>query len=168
MIFDELMSYVPFQRMHAVYLEYATWLEEFHLQDYIDQSIAYFNRYYIHCTILKIISLNNCLLVVFIKRVKQEAKDRFNAMTARYQPLIDPFIQAVQGRLDALKQMPLFAYLTKAFDRMSQQLAEFSKFAQMEVELRQVLRQVLQHTDRLTTQLVADLKVRTSFISNKK
>lgn len=45
MVYEELMTYVPFQRMHAVYLEYATWLEEFHLQDYIDQTIAYFNRY---------------------------------------------------------------------------------------------------------------------------
>ncbi len=92
-------------------------------------------------------------------RVKQEIVSRFNSITARYQPLIDPVVQAVQGRLDSLKQMPIFAYISKAADRAYQQLQELFKYIELEAELRQILRQLLQHTDRLTNQLVDDLKV---------
>ena len=91
--------------------------------------------------------------------MKQELRARFNAMTARYQPLIDPVIQAVQGKLEALQQMPVFAYMAKTAQRSYQQLEEFFKFLQLEAELRECLRQILRHTDRLTTQLTSDLKV---------
>lgn len=56
--------------------------------------------------------------------------------------------------------MPLFAYMTKTADRMYQQLAEFTKYVEIEAQLRQVLREILRHTDQLMTQLVGDLKVR--------
>ena len=39
------MTYTPFERLHELYLEYATWLDEFHFQHYVDQFTAYLNRY---------------------------------------------------------------------------------------------------------------------------
>ena len=41
MIHERLLTYAPFQRLYAVYLEYATWLEEFHIHDYVDDFIDY-------------------------------------------------------------------------------------------------------------------------------
>ncbi len=55
--------------------------------------------------------------------------------------------------------MPIFAYISKAADRAYQQLQELFKYIELEAELRQILRQLLQHTDRLTNQVVDDLKV---------
>ena len=80
-------------------------------------------------------------------------------MTARYQPLIDPLIQAFQGQLDDLKQLPIVIYLNTAMERFGQQINEFSKYVELEAKFREILRDVLHHTDRLTTQLMKDLKV---------
>lgn len=44
MVHEQLMSYGPFQKAHALYLEYATWFEEFHVQDYIDEAVVYLNQ----------------------------------------------------------------------------------------------------------------------------
>ena len=78
---------------------------------------------------------------------------------AYYQPLIDPLVQAYQGQMDALKQLPVVVYINTVVGRLNQQLNELSKLVELEVKLRQVLRDILQHTDRLTTQLIKDLKV---------
>ena len=80
---------------------------------------------------------------------------------AFYQPLIDPLVQAYQGQMDALKQLPVVVYINTVIDRLNQQFKELSKLVELEVKLRQVLRDVLKHTDRLTTQLLNDLKVLT-------
>lgn len=78
---------------------------------------------------------------------------------AHYQPLIDPIVQAYQGQLDALKQLPVVVYINTVAGRLAQQFNELSKLVELEAGLRQVLRDVLQHTDRLTAQLLKDLKV---------
>ena len=44
MVHDQLMTYAPFQRLHSLYIEYASWLEEFHFQDYVDQCTIYLNK----------------------------------------------------------------------------------------------------------------------------
>jgi hypothetical protein len=80
-------------------------------------------------------------------------------MMAHYQPLIDPLVQAYQGQLDALKQLPAVIYINTVVDRLAQQFNELSKLVELEAGLRQVLRDVLQHADRLTAQLLKDLKV---------
>lgn len=80
-------------------------------------------------------------------------------MTAHYQPLIDPLVQAFQGQMEAFKQLPIVVYINTAVDRVNQQLNELSKYIELEAKLRQILRDVLQHTDRLTAQLIKDLKV---------
>lgn len=85
--------------------------------------------------------------------------ERINLMTARYQPLIDPVVQAFQGQMDALKKLPVFVYINTVAERLYQQLNEFSKYVELETELRQILRSALQHTDKLTIQLIKDLKV---------
>ena len=43
-IHERFMTYPLFQRVYSVYLEYASWLEEFHAQDYIDECINYLNQ----------------------------------------------------------------------------------------------------------------------------
>lgn len=84
-------------------------------------------------------------------------------MTTRYQPLIDPVVQAFQGQMEALKKLPVFVYMNTVADRLYQQLNEFYKYVELETELRQVLRSALQHTDKLVTQVVKDLKVTLTF-----
>ena len=93
-----------------------------------------------------------------ICRLKKEMMEQIKAVTARYQPLIDPVVQAVQGQVDALKQLPVFAYMSTVTDRVYQQLNEFYKYVELEAKLRQILRDALRHTDRLTVQLVNELK----------
>lgn len=44
MIHDHFVTYPMFQRLYAIYLEYASWLEEFNAQDYIDDCITYLNQ----------------------------------------------------------------------------------------------------------------------------
>ena len=85
--------------------------------------------------------------------------DRIDTMTARYQPLIGPVVEAFQGQMDALKQLPVFIYINTAVENIYKQINEFSKLVELEANLRQILRDVLRHTDRLTNQLVNDLKV---------
>lgn len=80
-------------------------------------------------------------------------------MTARYQPLIDPVVEAFRGQMEALKKLPVFVYLNTAVHRMYQQLDEFIKYIELEAQLRQILRDALHHTDKLTTQLIKDLTV---------
>ena len=41
MVKDFLMDYAPFKYINSFYMEYASWLEEFHAQDYIDQLSDY-------------------------------------------------------------------------------------------------------------------------------
>lgn len=79
--------------------------------------------------------------------------------TARYRPVFEPIVQAFHGQVDALKQVPVVAYLTKTAERVYLQLAELYKYVELETELRQILRDALRHTDKLTNQLVNDLKV---------
>lgn len=91
--------------------------------------------------------------------MKEEIRERVKIMTAHYQPLIDPLVQAFQGQMEAFKQLPVVIYINTTVERIYQQLNELSKYIELEAKLRQVLRDVLQHTDRLTTQLIKDLKV---------
>lgn len=44
MIHKYLMAYAPFQRLYGYYLEYATWLEEFHAQDHIENGLNYIQQ----------------------------------------------------------------------------------------------------------------------------
>ena len=92
-------------------------------------------------------------------RLKEEWRARIKLMTAHYQPLVDPLVQAYQGHMDAFKQLPLVVYVNTVVHRLDQQFKELSKLVQLEVELRQVLRDFLKHADRLTVQLINDLKV---------
>lgn len=39
-----LLAYAPFQRLYVIYLEYASWMEEFHAQDYIEDFINYMKQ----------------------------------------------------------------------------------------------------------------------------
>ena len=84
--------------------------------------------------------------------------ERFQSVASRYQPLIDPLIEAFNGQMDALQQMPIVIYTTKVMQRLSLQINEFSKFIELEAQLRLILRQTLQKTDRLVKQLAQDLK----------
>lgn len=89
--------------------------------------------------------------------------ERINLMTARYQPLFDPVVQAFQGQMEALKQLPVFIYINTAAERLYLQMNEFYKYVELETLLRHILRDALRHTDKLTTQLINDLKVINQF-----
>jgi hypothetical protein len=66
-------------------------------------------------------------------------------------------------KLDALKQLQAIIYINTlvntVVERLAQQFNELSKLVELEAGLRQVLRDVLQQVDRLTAQLLKDLKV---------
>lgn len=82
-----------------------------------------------------------------------------NTITARYQPLYSPIIQAIEGQVDALRQIPIVNYIESVMLRMREQAVEFTKYFELEAQLRDILRQALRHTDQLTTQFLGDLKV---------
>lgn len=44
MMHEYMMKFAPFKRFYYVYLEYASWLEEFHAQDYFDQLVEYWKQ----------------------------------------------------------------------------------------------------------------------------
>jgi len=83
----------------------------------------------------------------------------WRVMTAPYRPTIDAFVMAFDGQMEAFKQLPVVLYITSAAEHVTQEVKEFYKFAQLEVQLRDILRRVLRHTDHLTQQLLHDLKV---------
>ena len=91
-------------------------------------------------------------------RLKQEVEERFQSVASRYQPLVDPIIEALNGQMDAFNQLPAVAYATKVAERFSQQLNEFAKYVELEAQLRSILRQTLRKTDQLVKQLAEDLK----------
>ena len=84
--------------------------------------------------------------------------ERFQSIASRYQPLIEPVISAFDGQIESLKQMPVVMYATKVIERLSLQIGELSKYIELEAQLRLILRQALQQTDRLVKQLAEDLK----------
>ena len=90
--------------------------------------------------------------------MKQEVEERFQSVASRYQPLVDPIIEALNGQMDAFNQLPAVAYATKVAERFSQQLNEFAKYVELEAQLRSILRQTLRKTDQLVKQLAEDLK----------
>ena len=80
-------------------------------------------------------------------------------MTAAYRPAIDAAVNAFNGQMSAFKQLPVVQYVNTVADRITQEMKQLYKFAQLEVQLRDILRRVLRHTDQLTQQLLTDLKV---------
>lgn len=98
-------------------------------------------------------------IAALLNRFQEEAKEKFNTITARYQPLFNPIIQALEGQVEALRQIPIVIYVESATQRMYEQAMEFTKYFELEAQLRDILRQALRHTDQLTNQFIGDLKV---------
>jgi hypothetical protein len=133
-VYDRMMEYAPLKKIVLFYMKYASWFEEFHAHEYMDQVVAYFNQ------------------------IKKDIQEEFRTLTAAYKPIIDPIVQAIDGQMEALKQLPIINYLNTVAERLALQVQELYKYIELEAKLRNILRQVLRHTDRLSNQLIQDLK----------
>ena len=80
-------------------------------------------------------------------------------MTATYRPTIDAIVMAFDGQMNAFNQLPVVLYINSVTEHITEEMKELYKFAQVEVQFRDILRRVLRHTDQLTQQLLHDLKV---------
>jgi hypothetical protein len=89
----------------------------------------------------------------------RDVEDRVKTIAASYKPLIDPIVQAIDGQMNALQQLPIVIYAKQVVNNIYAQAGELYKFLEVETEMRNFLRQILQRVDRITKQLAVDLKV---------
>lgn len=94
------------------------------------------------------------------RRLSRDVLERVKATVASYRPMIDPLIEAFNGHMDALRQTPIVMYASRVVGNAYDQFVEVYKLLDVEVELRAVLRRVLQHVDRLSLQLRDEIKVK--------
>ena len=90
--------------------------------------------------------------------------ERWQILTAPYRSAIDAIVMAFNGQMNAFRQLPIVNYFNKVVDRVSQQAIVLSEYVQLEVQLRDILRQMLRHTDQLTVKLMNEVKVIETFV----
>jgi len=130
----KMMTYEPIQKMAAFYHKYASWLEEFHTQDRLERIGAY------------------------AKKVAGEVEGVVKAWLAAYRPVIDPLVQAFNGQMESIQQLPVVMYLNTIAQRIQLQVSDLNKHLELEVRARNVFRQALQQIDKMCVQLAKDLK----------
>ena len=135
MIKEKLMTYPVVKKLVNFYTRYASWFEELHARDYLDQ------------------------LKQAVDRLAEQLAERVRAVTDSYRPLIDPMVAAADGHWAAFNQLPVVAYANSVWRNAHAQLQELEKLVQLQAQLESILRQLLQQADRLSVQVYNDVKV---------
>ena len=106
---------------------------------------------------------NICLIVsdefLLPHRVAGEVEGVVKAWLSAYRPVIDPLVQAFNGQMESIQQLPVVMYLNTIAQRIQLQVSDLNKHLELEVRARNVLRQALQQVDKMCVQLAKDLKV---------